>query len=105
LGREQKYNFRMYDVAAVFRLPWAWSLGATGLGLETRLLTSAGALVSAGDSGLIATVVPDLALTAWNGRVSLDIGGRAGLFSRQTFGNQDFGGPFQFIATTRKANT
>lgn len=50
LGREQKYNFRLYDVAAVFRLPWAWSLAESGWGVETRLITSVGLLAGAGDT-------------------------------------------------------
>ena len=62
LGRQQKYSFSLYDVAARFRLPWQWSLGDTGWKLETRLIASAGALEGGGDTGLMATLVPDLAL-------------------------------------------
>ena len=99
LGKEQKYNFRLYDVAALWRLPWQWPLGNTGLRLETRLITSAGAITGGGDTGFIGTVVPDLALTAWNGRVSLDAGLGAGLFPKYHFGTQNFGGPVQIVGT------
>lgn len=99
LGKEQKYNFRLYDIAAVWRLPWQWPLGDTGLRLETRLITSAGAIVGGGDTGFMGTVVPALALTAWNGRVSLDAGIGAGFFPKYHFGSQNFGGPVQIVGT------
>ena len=100
LGRQQKYMFELYDVAAVFRLPWQSSLGDSGWKLGTRLITSAGALVGGGDTGLMATLVPDLALSGWNGLVTLDAGVGVGFFSRYKFGVQNFGGPVQIVATT-----
>lgn len=99
LGRQQKYDFELYDIAALFRLPWQWPLGDTDLKIETRLMTSAGALKGAGETGLIATLVPDLALNGWNGLVDLDVGVGAGFFSRYKFGAQDFGDPVQIVAT------
>jgi lipid A 3-O-deacylase PagL len=99
LGRQQKYSFNLYDIVAVWRLPWQWPLGDTDWKLETRLITSAGALEGAGETGLMATLVPDLALSGWNGLVSLDAGAGAGFFSKYKFGAQDFGGPVQIVAT------
>ena len=99
LGRQQKYSFNLYDIAALWRLPWQWPVGDTDWKLETRLMTSAGALEGAGETGLMATLVPDLALSGWNGLVSLDVGAGAGLFSKYKFGAQDFGGPVQIVAT------
>ena len=98
LGKEQKYFFHMTDVAAVFKLPWSWPLGEKW-NLETRLITSAGLLQAASDSGLMVTVVPDLALNAWEGLVTFDAGAGAGFFSNYKFGMQDFGGPVQIVAT------
>ena len=63
MGKQQKYNFHLFDIAALFRLPWQSSLGDTGWKIETRLITSAGALEGGGDTGLMATLVPDLALS------------------------------------------
>ena len=80
LGRQQKYSFNLYDIAALWRLPWQWPLGDTDWKLETRLMTSAGALEGAGETGLMATLVPDLAFSGWNGLVSLDAGAGAGFF-------------------------
>ncbi|WP_455389128.1 hypothetical protein, partial [Petrachloros mirabilis] len=67
MGKQQKYFFHMTDVAAVFRLPWSWPLGGNSWNLETRLITSAGLLQATGDSSLIMTIVPDLALNGWDG--------------------------------------
>ena len=99
LGKEQKYFFHMTDVAAVFKLPWSWPLGGNSWSLETRLIASAGLLQAAGDSGLMMTVVPDLALSGWEGLVTFDAGAGAGFFSNYKFGMQDFGGPVQIVAT------
>lgn len=99
LGKRQTESFRMADVAAVFTLPWSWPLGGSAWSLETRLTASAGLLEAAGDSSLIMTVVPGLALSGWKGLVSFDAGAGAGYFSDYKFGVQDFGGPVQLVAT------
>jgi hypothetical protein len=99
-GEQQKHNFRLYDVAALLRLPWQVPLGDTSWKLETRLMASAGALQGGGDTGLMATLIPDIALSAWNGVVSLDVGAGLGFLPKYNFGDQDFGGPVQFITTT-----
>ena len=99
MGKQQKNNFELYDVAALFRLPWSWPLNDRGWKVETRVITSAGVLVGGGDSGLMATLVPDLALSGWNGLVSLDFGAGVGFLPRYKFGIQDFGGPVQLVAT------
>ena len=99
LGKQQKEDFHLYDVAAVFRLPWYSSLGNGNWKLETRLITSLGVIEGAGSTGLIATFVPDLALSGWNGLISLDAGLGVGLLSRTKFGLQDFGGPAQIVGT------
>jgi len=99
LGKQQTYNFELYDVAATFRLPLSWPLGGSGWRVETRLITSAGALHAAGETGFMGTVVPDVALSGWNGFVSLDAGLGLGFFSRDKYGTQDIGGPVQIVGT------
>jgi Lipid A 3-O-deacylase (PagL) len=99
LGKQQREEFRLYDVAAMFRLPWQWPLGAGKWKLETGLMTSVGLLEAAGDAGVMATVVPDLILTGWNEIISFDAGAGAGLFSRDQYGMQNLGGPAQFVGT------
>jgi hypothetical protein len=68
----------------MFKLPWAWPLGENSWGLETRLITSAGLLQRAGESGLIVTLVPDLALSGWGGDLSLSTPEREQDFSATT---------------------
>ena len=92
MGKEQKYYFHLYDIAAVIKLPWSWPLGESTWSLDTRLLASAGLLTGADESGLMMTVVPGLGLNAWDGLVTFDAGAGAGFFSNYKFGTQDFGG-------------
>jgi hypothetical protein len=67
--------------------------------LDMRLHSSAGQLVSLGDTAFMDTVVPCLTLSSPNEAVSMDIGAGAGLFSRYKFGAQDFRGPAQIAGT------
>ena len=99
MGKEQKYYFHLYDIAAVIKLPWSWPLGGSQWSLETRLITSAGLLTGANESGLMMTFVPGLALSGWKGLVTFDAEAGAGFFSNYKFGMQDFGGPVQIVAT------
>jgi len=99
MGKEQKYYFHLYDIAAVIKLPWSWPLGESTWSLDTRLIASAGLLTGADESGLMMTVVPGLGLNGWEGLVTFDAGAGAGFFSNYKFGTQDFGGPVQIVAT------
>jgi hypothetical protein len=100
MGKEQKYYFHLYDIAAVIKLPWSWPLGDSPWNLETRLIASAGLLTGANESGLMMTAVPGLALSGWDGLLTFDTGIGAGFFSNYKFGVQDFGGPVQIVATS-----
>ena len=100
LGKRQTANFDLVDMAATFRLPWSWPLGESPWSVETRLITSAGALIAGEDTGLIATVVPNVALNGWNGFVSVDVGAGLGFLGREKYGAHEFGGHLQFVLTT-----
>jgi hypothetical protein len=100
LGKRQTADFDLVDVAATFRLPWSWPLGESPWSVETRLITSAGALSAAEDTGLIATVVPNVALSGWKGLVSIDVGVGLGFLGREKYGTQEFGGHVQLVLTT-----
>ena len=100
MGKEQKYYFHLYDVAALIKLPWSWQLGENKWSLETRLIASAGLLTGADESGLMMTAIPGLALSVWEGLITLDTGVGAGFFSNHKFGIQDFGGPVQIVGTS-----
>jgi hypothetical protein len=99
MGKEQKYYFHLYDIAAIIKLPWSWPLGESTWSLDTRLIASAGLLTGANESGLMMTFVPGLGLNGWDGLVTFDAGAGAGFFSNYKFGAQDFGGPVQIVAT------
>ena len=100
LGKRQTADFDLVDIAAIFRLPWSWPMGKSPWSVETRLITSAGALIAGEDTGLIATVVPTVALSGWKGFVSVDVGAGLGFLGREKYGTQEFGGHLQFVLTT-----
>lgn len=99
IGEEHQVNFQQADLAVTTRLPWEWQIGS-GLVLGTRMLASAGMLRGAQETGGIVTFVP---LNVTFGRkdelFSLDMGVGGALFSDHKFGEQNFGGPFQFVWT------
>ncbi len=98
IGADAPENFRGYDVAASFRLPWGWySQSEWGAGI--RLMTSAGVLTGGSDIGPVVSLIPLLAFGSRDGRLTLDMGAGAALFGRTTFGKQDFGGYVQFALT------
>ncbi len=100
LGEEQQENFQLFDIAALWRLPWGWWPRFSTWGVETRLIGSAGELAAAGDTSFMGTLVPALALSSRKDFVSLDFGLGLGFFSNYKFGVQDFGGPVQIVGTT-----
>lgn len=98
LGRVAPEKFQEYDVAATFRLPWAWYF-QSGWGTGTRLMASAGALHGAGETALIVSLIPLVALGSQDGGFTLDMGAGGALLSRHHFGTQNYGGYFQFALT------
>jgi len=98
LGDVQPEEFDEYDVAASFALPWE-RYSQSGWGFGTRLMVSAGALRGAGETALVVSLIPVLALGSQDGRFTLDLGAGGALLSKHEFGVQDYGGPFQFALT------
>jgi hypothetical protein len=98
LGGESRETFQQYDIAATVGLPWSW-YSESGLGVDTRVITSMGALTAAGDTAFLTTFVPDMAFGLRDNLLSLDLGAGIALLSRYEFGRQDMGGPFQFVLT------
>jgi hypothetical protein len=98
LGGDEDEDFQQYDVFATATLPWGW-YHESGWGVRWLLQGSAGVLAGGGDAGFIGTLVPLLAIGHREGRLSLDGGVGAAVLSRAEFGEQDFGGPLQVVAT------
>ena len=98
LGDVAPEEFWEYDAAANFKLPWAW-YSQSGWGVGTRLMASIGALYGSGETALVVSFIPLVALGSKDGRFTLDLGTGGALLSRQRFGTQDYGGLFQFALT------
>jgi hypothetical protein len=99
LGDVAPERFQEYDVAANFKLPWAW-YSQSGWGAGIRMMASIGALHGSGDTALLLSLIPQVALGSQDGRFTLDVGAGGALLSRHHFGTQDYGGCFQFALTT-----
>jgi len=98
LGDKQPEEFKEYDVAGNFGLPWE-RYSTSGWGMGTRLMASAGIMRGAGKNALVVSLIPELTLGSEDGRFILDLGAGGALLSRHRFGTQDYGGPFQFALT------
>jgi len=98
LGKHEHEDFQQYDLFATASLPFSkyWE---SGWGFSTRLMGTAGALTAAGDTGFVGSIVPLLALGPKDSILSLDAGVGAALISRYKFGEQNFGGVFEFVLT------
>lgn len=98
LGEDATEDFEEFDVSANFALPWR-SYTPFGLTMDTRMMASTGILKGAGEKALVVSIIPEFYLESEDSRFILDIGAGGALFSRYRFGEQDFGGPFQFALT------
>jgi hypothetical protein len=98
LGDVPREEFQEYDTVATFGLPWG-RYSESGWGAGTRLMASAGMFRGAGETALVVSLIPVLALGRQDGRFTLDLGIGGALLSKHHFGTQDFGGPFQFALT------
>jgi hypothetical protein len=98
LGDIAPEEFQQYDAVATVGLPWG-RYSESGWGVGTKLMASAGILRGAGETALVVSLIPLLALGSRDGRFTLDLGIGGALLSKQRFGTQDFGGPFQFALT------
>ena len=99
IGEEQQTDFNQVDLALAARLPWEWNVG-TGWIIKTRLLTSAGVLRGSQETNGVFTLVPlDVMFGRKDGLLSIDMGVGVALLTDYKFGEQKFGGPFQFVRT------
>jgi hypothetical protein len=97
-GKHEHEHFQQYDLFATASLPCSryWE---SGWGLSTRLMGTAGALTGAGETGFVGSIVPLLALGPKDSILALDAGVGAALISRYKYGDQNFGGVFEFVLT------
>ena len=90
-------DFEQYELFATYGLPWSWEL-TPGWFLSTKINLSAGALRGGGDTGFIGSAGPSITLSMVQDRIFLDGGISAALLSEHKFGQENFGGPIQFIS-------
>ena len=98
LGEQQPEEFQEVDLAANFRSPWE-RYSTSGWGLGSRLMASAGLMRGAGETALVVSLIPEFTIGSEDGRFTLDLGAGGAMISRNRFGTQDYGGPFQFALT------
>ena len=94
---DSEEDFEQYELFATYGLPWSWEL-TPGWFLSTRINLSAGALRGGGDTGFIGSAGPSITLSMVQDRIFLDGGISAALLSEHKFGQENFGGPIQFIS-------
>jgi len=98
LGEVQPESFRAYDLTTSVRTPWEMEF-APGWGVGVRLLASAGVLQGAGETALVTSLIPVLAIGTQDRRFTVDLGAGFALMSRHRYAQQDFGGPLQAALT------
>jgi hypothetical protein len=94
---DNEEDFEQYEVFATYGLPWTWELTSSWF-LGTRINLSAGALRGGGDTGFIGSTGPSITLSMVQDRILLDGGISAALLTEHKFGQENFGGPIQFIS-------
>jgi hypothetical protein len=98
LSRHHSDNrFTQIEAYANWGLPRRWSL-STNWSLRPRLELSTGWLTGRGDDGFIGTVGPSLVLSRQRLPFVLVAGVSPTLLSEDTYGDKDFGIPFQFTS-------
>jgi hypothetical protein len=98
LGEQMREDFVGGDLFGIFRLPWS-RYSASGWGVGTRLITSAGALSALDKVALVSSLTPVVAFGRRDGAITVDVGIGGALLSAHDFGRHDLGGPFQFVGT------
>ena len=94
---DSEEDFEQYELFATYGLPRSWEL-TSGWSLSPKINLSAGALRSGDDTGVIGSAGPSITLSMVQDRILLDGGISAALLSEHKFGQENFGGPIQFIS-------
>jgi hypothetical protein len=90
-------DFKQFEAFAAWNLRWSWDL-ASGWNLNPYLEANAGILKGGGESALVGSVGPGFYFTGLRDKISIYLGVNPTLISRHEFGDDDFGGPFQFTS-------
>ena len=90
-------DFEQYEGFVLYDLPWSWSFASDWI-LGTHLELNAGVLDGGGDTAFIGSMGPGLNLKTFESRLAIWGGINPTLISKDTFGDEDFGGSFQFTS-------
>ncbi|MGI9319102.1 MAG: acyloxyacyl hydrolase [bacterium] len=91
-------NFHQLELVTVSQLPWVWQLDNDWI-LDSRINASAGVLHhDGGDSAVIVTLGPGLALVSPSRQYAIETGINPTLVSKHEFDDADFGGSVQFTS-------
>ena len=90
-------DFEQYEGFALYRLPWNRQI-ASDWTLGTYFEFNAGALTGGGDTGFVGSAGPGINLQTPGKRLMLWAGINPTLISKETFGDEQLGGPFQFTS-------
>jgi hypothetical protein len=86
-----KEDFNQYEGFAIWNLASSWSL-------TTYIEANAGVLKGGGDSAFVGSIGPGLYFTGLKDKVSILMGVNPTVISKQTYGDEDLGGPIQFTS-------
>ncbi len=92
----EKEDFEQYEAFGIIGFPESWEW-PSGWETRWRLNVTAGVIRGAGDVGFVSELTPGIAFTNWEWNITLDFGTGFAYFGDETFGSQDFGGPFQIV--------
>jgi hypothetical protein len=90
-------DFRQFEGFAVWSLPWVWQF-ASDWRIGTFLEVNAGLLHGGGESAFVGSAGPGINITGFGDKIDIPMGVNATIISDHTFGDEDFGGPFQFTS-------
>ena len=91
-------DFNQYDVVVNYGLPWSWQWGPA-VQVDTDLATAVGVLDGAGDTGVAGSLGFEFVFSSARSKcpVELRAGSALTLISDHQYGDEDLGGPVQFI--------
>ncbi len=95
-GRNDE-DLAQYEGFVHHDLPWAWSF-ASDWSLGTCIELNAGVLDGGGETAFVGSIGPVINLKTFDARLAAWGGINATWISEDTFGEEDFGGAFQFTS-------
>ena len=90
-------DFKQYEGFATWNLPWSGDL-AFNWSLIAYLEANAGLLNGGGESAFVGSIGPGIYFRGFRDKIRILMGINPTIISKHEFGDEDFGGPFQFTS-------